>query len=124
MWADTLGSIDFRIMPGSSTSRLGNQAQKIPSRKPAARKAWASKAALTSWDEVAFKIVGKVGTRKWVSSPQGIVLWKLHGSFQNKMELVASNETLWHLRTGLHRADRHWLVIVWEGDGVEERGGG
>jgi hypothetical protein len=47
------------------------------------------------------------------------VLWKLHGSFQNKMELVASNETLWHLRTGLHRADRHWLGVVWEGgDGV------
>jgi hypothetical protein len=60
---------------------------------------------------------GKVGTRKWVSSPQGIVLWKMHGSFQNKMELVASNETLWHLRTGLHRADRHWLGMVWEGGG-------
>jgi hypothetical protein len=41
------------------------------------------------------------------------------------MELVASNETLWHLRTGLHRADRHWLGMVWEGgDGVEGRGGG
>jgi hypothetical protein len=49
-------SIDFGLCPGSSTSRLGNQAQKIPSRKPAARKAWASKAALTSWDEVAFKL--------------------------------------------------------------------
>jgi hypothetical protein len=56
MRADTLGSIDFGLCPGSSTSRLGNQAQKIPSRKPAARKAWASKAALTSWDEVAFKL--------------------------------------------------------------------
>jgi hypothetical protein len=50
------------------------------------------------------------------------VLWKLHGSFQNKMELVASNETLWHLRTGLHWANRYWLGMVWEG--VDGRGGG
>ena len=114
MWADTLGTIDFGLCPGPSTSRLGIQAQKIPSRKHAARKAWASITALTSWDEVAFKL-WQGWDEEWVSSPQGIVLWKLHGSFQNEMELVASNETLWHLRTGLHRADRHWLGMVWEG---------